>query len=131
MGIAFLIFVIATSLRSAVKLWQQRAVLVEFKVSSTLALATALYPIGMTCFILLPYVVGFVGAALVGLAAFAPGLTLSKRAQNKLQRAGTDRAKSAEELAATVFMTGIGCIAYFFVGVGISIAADFSSNPFH
>ncbi len=131
MGIVFLVFVIAISLRSAIKLWQQRAILAEFKVSGTLAFAAALYPIGMACFVVLPYSIGIVGAALVGLAAFAPGLVLSKRAQNKLQRAGTDRVKRAEELAATMFMTGIGCIAYFLVGLGISVASEYSANPFH
>ena len=128
MGIVFLFFVLVTSISSGFKLWQQRSLLSEFKVSSALATAVALYPVGMAGFILLPSVIGVLGAALVSLVFFVPGITLARKAQQKLQRSGTDRTKSAESLAATVFITGLGCILYFFVGLGISVASQYSSN---
>ncbi|NBD19793.1 hypothetical protein GTZ97_03790 [Aquabacterium fontiphilum] len=130
MGFIFLLLVVTVSLKSALTLWQQRSVLSEFGASRSLAIAVLLYPIGMAALILLPERAGLLGAAGISLAAFAPAIALSKSAQKKLQRAGTDRAQPAEEIAANVFMTGIGCILYFLVGTAISIGSQYSSNPY-
>ena len=130
MGIAFIIFTTIFSIGSAARIWEHRKLLSEFGASRALAFAVILYPIGMICLTLLQARLGLFGAALIGLAAFAPGLVLSRRAQNKLQRAGTDRVRRAEDVAAKIFMLGIGCIGYFIIFFGIAIAADYSSNPF-
>lgn len=129
MGFAFIIFTIIFSIGSAIKIWKQRKLLSEFGASRALAFAVILYPIGMICLTFLQVRLGLFGATLAGLAAFVPGLVLSKQAQNKLQRAGNDRAQRAEDVAAKIFMLGIGCICYFIIIFGIALAAEYSSNP--
>lgn len=126
----FFLAILVVSVRSALQLWKLRAVLAEFRASRAIAFVALLYPAGVVSVMLLPLKIGFVGAAIVGLAAFVPGIVLSRAAQKKLQLAGTDRVQRAEEVAATVFMTGVGCMLYFCVDYGIAIASQSSADPF-
>lgn len=128
MDLIAIIAVFVASGKAGRELWRDRAILSEFGVPKAFTASVALYPLGILGVVILPFLVGMPLSLVLAVVAFAPGLVLSRRATNALQRAGTDRTRRAQDAASIVFACGIGSLLYAAVVYSFAIAASYSSS---
>lgn len=128
MGYIILVLALLASMRAGMRLFEQRALLKEFGVSTPVGAAVMLYPLGIAKALFLPALFGAGAAYLAGFALLIPGLVFSMQAKRKLQCSGTDRTKPAEDAAELAFVSGLGCVLLFLLSLFMGAGLDYSAE---
>lgn len=121
-----LIFIIVFStlaIRIAKSLKKESNIINEFNLPNYLIFLIMLYPLSP----IILYIIGssilystvdnltLVVTTLAALACYLPGLIVAKRCLLKIDRAGTDRVRNAQNVITQAYMTAIGGIVYIII----------------